>query len=170
MIKHFITACLFFAAAVAAQPRLELTPAGFAPVDIELPPTTNEKLIELSRNWAMEYNRPRKERYDITNVTGNSMTISAFKDNAFYYTNRGEEFYHRIRYSIELAFYGDRYTVVFTVVDIYADDDKIIEYKIPDYFNSNGKLKEGYEFIEPSLEATVNSIVGSHYNFIINYR
>lgn len=154
---------------VFAQPQLELTPNGFDPVTVEIPSTPNEKLIEVSTAWANEYNRRQKGAV-ITDVTANSMTITAYKKNAFYFRNRGEAFDHSVNYTLKLAFSQSNYTLQFTVTDIFTDGDKLIQYKLPDYFRPDGKLKEGYTDLEKSLEDTVNDIVASHYNFLINYR
>lgn len=170
-MSRYITIVLFFAAALlnAQPPKVELQPYGFDPVEIQIPATSNEKLLELSQNWAIEYNRTRNG-HDITNVTDNSMTITAFKQNAFYYRNRGDAFDHRIKYEMDISFNRDRYTLTFKVTEIYLNNDKLIEYKIPDYYTSDGKLKDGYDGLENSLEVTVNDIIRSHYNFIVNFR
>lgn len=154
--------------AVAQPPRMELTPAGFAPITVNFPDTLPEKLVDLTNNWAYEYNL-RQGGHDATNVTGNTITITANRENAFYYRERGEAFDHEIRYEMHFTFNQGSYTLKFTVVDIYSRD-KLLEYNIPNYFTSEGRLKEGYEELEPSLETTVNNIVRSHYNYMINYR
>lgn len=173
MIRRLITIiCFLYAGTAAAQPQAELLPGGFATFEIDIPATPNEKLVELSKNWAMEYNHRKtldQQGYDITDVTETSLTITAYRRNAFYYTNRGEAFDHDIRYEMRLAFNENRYTLQFVVIGIYLDNSRI-EYLLLDYFTTKGELKEGYSEIKPSLEATVNSIIKSHYNFIINFR
>ncbi len=156
-------------AALAQPPKMELKPNGFDPIDVAIPATPNEKLLEVTSAWAQEYNR-REEGVDITDVTANSVTVSAFKRNGFYYRDRGEKHNHKIRYTMKITFYEDRYTLAFIVGDIYTDGDKLIDYKLPDYFTSEGTIKEGYTDLKPSIERTVNDIVTSHYNFIINFR
>ena len=171
MHRLLLFLCLAISIPLRAQPpRMELTPTGFGSVTVTIPDTPVEKLVEVSRNWAQEYNRKERDGVDITNVTDNSMTISAFRKNAFHYSNRGETFYQKIRYNMDLSFTGSSYTVSFTVTDIYADDNKRLTYLLPDYFLPDGRLKEDYEDIEPSLEQTVNTIVRAHYNFIVNFR
>lgn len=155
--------------ALAQPPKMELKPYGFDPIDVALPDTPNDKLIEVTKAWAYEFNK-REQQVDITDVTANSMTVSAYKRNGFYYRSRGEAHEHKIRYTMKIAFYGSRYTLAFTVEDIYADGDALIDYKLPDYFTSAGNLKEGYTDLRESLERTVNDIVTSHYNFMINFR
>ncbi|OYQ34076.1 hypothetical protein CHU92_12125 [Flavobacterium cyanobacteriorum] len=163
-----VIAAVFIGVAASAQPqRAELTRSGFAPVTVSIPATPNEKLAELTRNWAME--TYQRGGYDITGVTGNLLTVSAREDGAFFYRNKGEGFDHDIRYNMELSFAENSYTATFTISEIYANDVRI-EYNIPDYFTSAGTLKEDYEEVEPSLENTVNRIIRSHYNFIINFR
>lgn len=161
---------LFLSAAALAQPpKMELKPNGFDPIEVSIPSTPNDKLVEITAAWAQEFNR-REEGADITEVTANSLTVSAYKRNAFFYRDRGETHNHRIRYTMKINYYGNRYTLAFSVGDIYANHDKLVTYKLPDYFTSTGSLKDGYADLKPSLERTVNDIVASHYNFIINFR
>lgn len=148
---------------------MELSSSGFSPISITIPETTNEKLLSLTKNWTVNYNR-NKDGADITNVSSNTMTVTAYKQNAFYYSNKGETFYHRIKYEMTFEFNRDSYKVSFTVTEIYLNDDSLLDYTVPDYFNSDGELKDGYNTLQESLEKTVNDIVKSHYNFIINYR
>lgn len=163
---------LFFTAsfvAYAQTPKLVLQPGGFDAVSVTIPSTANEKLIELSKNWATQYKR-RKQGIDVSNVSANSMLITGFKKNAFFYSNKGETFYHKIKYDMHLTFNNNSYTVQFNVSDIYIDDDVLLEYKLPDYFTSEGNLKDGYNTLKTSLEDTVNDMITSHYNFIVDYR
>jgi hypothetical protein len=162
--------CFFIIIPAIAQPRLELTPQGFEPVQADIPATSNEKLLEISKAWAASYNRTNKKGYDVYDVQQNAMSISALKKNAFFIRNKGETFSYTIRYDIKLTFYGDYYTLKFTVSDIYTDYDNLVEYKLPDYFTSEGELKDGYENLKPSLEKTVNEMVTSYHNYIINFR
>ncbi|MDV6168013.1 hypothetical protein R1T16_06225 [Flavobacterium sp. DG1-102-2] len=169
MHKLFTLLCFIVAITVQAQPNLELTSRGFEPVEAEVPSTPNEKLITTSENWAREFNR-RQKGVDITGVTANSMSISAFKKNAFFIRSKGEMYEYTIHYTIKLKFNVSSYTLQFNVNDIYTDADKLVKYKLPDYFTSDGSLKEGYSELKPSLERTVNEIVTSHYNYLINFR
>lgn len=169
MQKLLLILCLFIAGTAIAQPQMVLMPYGFDPVEVQIPGISQEKFIELSKSWAAEFNRNQKG-YDVSDVTSNSVTISAYKRNAFFYRNLGDTFQYTIRYTMKLSVYDTYYKLVFTVTDIYANDDVLINYKIPDYFTASGKLKDGYNDIKPSLEKTVNYIVASHYDTIANYR
>ena len=175
-MHKFCFLLIFFCALGQAQPpRLELEPRGFAPVEVQIPATTNEKLIEVTKAWASEYNNRKstssnRKGYDVTDVTANALTVHAYKRNAFFYRERGQAFNHSIDYSLRFNFYESYYTVEFAVENIYIDNDKLIESDIPDYFTSSGRLKEGYDELETSLEANANEIVLSHYNFLINFR
>ncbi|WP_297333199.1 hypothetical protein [Flavobacterium sp.] len=169
MKSFFGMACFFVLGMLHAQPpEFALTPNGFDAVTVDIPATSNEKLISLTKNWAQDYNRTQ-EGSDISNVTQNSITITAYKKNAFNYGNRGENFYHKIKYDIRFEFNQSSYTVSFNITEIYLDD-VLLEYKLPDYFTSEGKLKDGYNTLDVTLEDTVNDIVNSHYDFIMNYR
>lgn len=162
--------CFFMVALAYAQPpEMELTPRGFDPVEATIPSTASEKLIELSKAWASSMNRNTKG-YDASNVTVNSMVITAFKKNAFFIRSKGESFNYNINYSIKLSFHGNYYTLHFVVNDIYTDQDTLVRYKIPDYFDADGNLKDGYDNLKPSLERTVNELIQSYHNYIVNYR
>lgn len=169
MQKLHLFLCLCIASVTMAQPQMELKPYGFDPVEVEIPSITPEKFIELSKSWAATFNRNQKG-YDVSDVTSNSLTITAYKRNAFFYRNLGDSFQYAIRYTMKLTVHATSYTLIFTVTDIYANDDVVINYKIPDYFLPSGQLKDGYDDLRPSLEKTVNDIVTSHYNAIVNFR
>lgn len=170
MIYRLLCLVMLLPVVAFGQPSLELEPSGFAPVTVTIPTTLNEKLVDLTRAWAQEYNRRNDRGYDLINVTDNSITVSSYKKNAFYYRDRGQSFNLSINYSMQLTFSESSYTLTFTVTDIFADNDKLLEYKIPDYFTTEGKLKEGYDELDTSLKKNVNDIARSHYNFLINFR
>jgi len=161
---------VFSCAAIAQPPKAILEPNGFAPIEVQIPSTPNEKLIEVTKAWASEITRKEQEGADFTEITANTITVSAYKRNAFYYRSRGEAFDHKIRYSMRFTFYENRYTVAFTVDDIFANGDALAQYKIADYFTSDGKMKEGYTGLRTSLEKNVNDLINAHYNFIMNFR
>lgn len=167
-MKVLISLLFFFILAQAQPPRLELAPGGFEAISIPFPATPTEKFIELTQSWAAEFNR-REDGFDATNITVNSITITANKDNAFYYRERGEAFDFKIRYAMEITFTDAGYNLKFSVPEIYSDE-KRIDYTLPDYFTADGRLKEGYDELERSLEATVNNIVTAHYNYILKLR
>lgn len=149
-------------AMLSAQQKLEMTPQGFAPVEIPRPQRTNEKLIELSRDWAANYNRREHDVYD---VTASSMKIDAVRQNAFYYRNRGETYHSNIRYTLAVDFGENNLTITFSVKDIFVRQT-LIEKTIADFFASDGRLKSEFLEVKPSLEETVNEIVGSYTTFI----
>lgn len=163
----FIAICLIGCVMQAQPPRLVLTPGGFDAVKVSIPQTPNEKLVELTKRWAAEANRTSAA--DITEVTENSLTVSAFRNNGFIYRSKGETYQHKIRYDMNFSFSGSFYTVTFTVTEIYHDD-VLLKYTLPDYFDSKGNIKEGYTDLQPSIENTANTLVNSHYNFIVNFR
>lgn len=177
MGKLYTLLCfLTFSLANAQPPVVALTSRGFAPITITLPATKNEKLVDVSKAWAAAYNKSRTDGgqsepgADFTDVTENTITISAFKRNAFRYRSTGEEFQFKVRYSMKLVFNQNKYTLTFTTSDIFDENNKLIQYKLTDYFNDDGTVKEGYTGFKESIDDTVNSIILSHYNFILNYR
>lgn len=169
-MQRLLCLVILLPAVVFGQPSLQLEPSGFAPVTVNIPTTLNEKLIDLTRAWAQEYNRRNKQGYDVLDVTDNTVTISSYKKNACYYRDRGESFNLSVNYTMQFTFSESSYTLAFTITDIFADNDKLLEYKIPDYFTPEGRLKEGYDELDNSLEKNVNDIARSHYNFLVNFR
>ena len=162
--------CFFVATVSYAQPpAMELTSHGFDPIEVTMPTIANEKFIELSKSWAASLNRNTKG-YDASNVTANSIVISAYKKDAFFIRNKGEAFNYAITYSMKLSFHGTYYSLHFVIDDIYTEQDVLVKYKIPDYFTPEGDIKDDYKEMKPSLEKTVNDLALSYHNFIVNYR
>ena len=158
---------LFTAILSQAQSKSELLPNGtFPPVQENIKPMTSEKFIDGTNLWIGEFARGE---YDITEVTENSLTIDAFRDNAFIYTNRGESFPHKVKYQLKISKNGNTYSANFRVTEIHTKK-VILESSMADYFTSEGKLKEGFEEVKPTMDRTVNIILGSFYRYISNYR
>jgi hypothetical protein len=163
-MKDLLKIVLFFWIAVSsAQTKLELTPKGFAPLEIETPNQPINKLIEQSKVWAPHYNINGADVFD---VTANSLTIEARYENAYYNYNLAVKYDFDIKYRIKIVF-GDnqKYTLTFTVKEIYIDNVPL-KSTVTDFFTSEGKLKDDFKDAKPSLEITVNKIIKSYINFI----
>lgn len=150
---------LLLVTAMYAQPRLELTPSGFPPVSFTIPPGNDEDRIETVAAWAAGYN---KKGYDISAGSNSSVVVEARRDNAFFYRDRGEEYAFRIRYALSVRFEGTTCHVDFAIREIYGKD-KLLESTLADYFLSDGRLKEDFREVKPSIERTANDILGSLY-------
>jgi hypothetical protein len=163
-MKHFLKITLFFWIVVSsAQTKLELTPKGFAPLEIEMPNQPINKLIEQSKEWARSYNEKGSDVFD---VTENSLTIEARYENAYYYWNLAVKYNFDIKYSLKIVFgENQKYTLTFTVKEIYTDR-VLMKTTVVDFFTSEGKLKEDFKDAKPSLENTINRIIKSYINFI----
>ncbi|OOG76094.1 hypothetical protein [Flavobacterium sp. A45] len=163
-MKYFLKITLFFWIVVSsAQTKLELTPKGFAPLEIEMPNQPINKLIEQSKEWARYYNEKGSDVFD---VTENSLTIEARYENAYYYWNLAVKYNFDIKYSLKIVFgENQKYTLTFTVKEIYTDR-VLMKTTVVDFFTSEGKLKEDFKDSKPSLENTVNRIIKSYINFI----
>lgn len=119
-MKFFFSILFIFASIITnAQARMELTPKGFDPNPIRgnLPFMTNEKFIDGTKLWIGEFSRGEA---DISEVTENSLTIDAFRDNAFYYSSLGDTFYQKVKYRIKLSKEGNEYVLSFQITEIYA--------------------------------------------------
>ena len=52
-MKYLIKIVFFFCFAVStAQVKLELTPQGFTPIEVEMPKKSFDKIIEVSKSWS----------------------------------------------------------------------------------------------------------------------
>ena len=163
-MKHFLKITLFFwIVASSAQTKLEMTPKGFAPLEMDMPNQPIHKLIEQSKEWAQYYN---EKGYDVFDVTQNSLTIEAPYENAYYYYNLAVKYNFDIKYNLKIVFgENQKYTLTFTVKEIYTDRIPI-KTTVADFFTSEGKVKEDFKDAKPSLESTVNRIIKSYINFI----
>jgi len=149
-----------------AQIQVEVKPNGISPNPITrtIPAMTDERFIELSQNWASEFSRGEAI---ITEVTPNSMTIDAFRDNAFLYRNKGETFLHKIKYQLKVSKQRNSYTASLSVTEIYANK-VLLKSTIADYFLPNGNQKEGFEEVKPTLEKSLNIILNSYDKYLKN--
>ena len=163
-MKALLLFLLLVAIPGSAQ-ELELTPGGFAPVTIAKPSKTNEKFIEKARSWAISVNSDNQYPYDVYDVTENSFKIDAHRENAFFYRNRGEAYFHRIKYTMAVVLSENAYTVNFTIKEIHTSN-RLTEMTVADLYTAEGKLKDDYLDAEPSLEKTVNSIIRSFASFV----
>lgn len=151
---------LLLSGGAISQIKTELTPGGFPSIKIDKPNKTPEKLIEKAKSWAIYFNRNNSRGYDVYDVTESSLSIQGSKENALYYRNRGEVYHYRIVYTIRVDFSDTFYTLTFAVKDIY-DGNNLTQLTVADFFAPDGRLKEDYEEVKPSLEYTSTQIVNS---------
>ena len=146
---------------------MELTPKGFDPnpIRVSIPFMTNEKFIDGTRLWIQEFSRGEA---DISEVTENSLTIDAFRDNAFFYRSLGDTFYQKVKYHIKLSKEGNEYVLSFQITEIYAKKT-LLKSGITDYFTPDGKMKDGFQDVKSSIEKTVGIILDSYNRYITNY-
>ncbi|TPD73362.1 hypothetical protein [Flavobacterium microcysteis] len=158
---------LFSSIIINAQVRMELTPKGFDPnpIRVSIPFMTNEKFINGTQLWIQEFSRGEA---DVSEVTQNSLTIDAFRDNAFFYRNLGDTFYQKVKYRMKISKEGNEYVLSFQVTEIYAKKT-LLKSGITDYFTPDGKMKDGFQDVKPSIEKTVGIILDSYYRYITNY-
>lgn len=165
-MKHLLIIACFCSLSLSwSQSKLEMTPQGFAPVEAQTPNKPLEKLMALSKSWAAYYN---KNGYDVFDVTDKSLTIGAVKENAYFYRNFGVQYDYNIKYTLKINFtQNQQYILTFTVNEIYANE-VLTQTKISDFYTPNGKLKDDFEEVKPSLESTVNKIIKSYSNYLVN--
>ena len=164
-MKYFLNIALFFFVTLSsAQTNLELTPQGFATLELKTPNKPLDQLITTSKSWASVYN---KKGADVSEVTGNSLKIDAKIDNAYYSYNVGVKYNYGIRYTLKIAFQDNKtYTLSISVKEIYAKNTAI-KTTTSDFFTAEGKLKDDFKDAKPSLENTINKILKSYTNFIV---
>lgn len=166
-MKNFITA-IIIVLSLSANAQLQLTPTGFNTITVERPAKTDEKFIELARSWAASYNRTIDYPFEFYNVTANSFDLDAQRPNAFYYRNRGEAYYHRIKYKMHIQLDDKSYTISFSVKEIYTSN-VLTEMTVGSLFAPDNRLKEEYLDAKPSLEKTANGIVKSFVDYMATY-
>lgn len=148
----------------SAQTKMELTPKGFAPLEIEMPNQPVNVLIERSKEWAYSYYF--QKGCDIYDVTTNSLTIDAPYENAYHYWNLAVRYDFDIKYSLKIVFgENQKYTLTFTVKEIYIGKNPI-KSTVANFFTSDGKLKNDFKDAKTSLEISTNRVIKSYINFI----
>ncbi|MFT3794023.1 hypothetical protein [Flavobacterium sp.] len=163
---RFLSAVLLLFVSLGwAQPQLEMTPRGFAPIELPSPNKPNEKLMEAVEAWVPYYN---KKGHDIYDLTTSSASIDAFKEYAYFYYNTGDRYDCNIVYTLKVVFNPNKtYTLTFSVKEIYAKQT-LTKTTVADFFTPDGKLKDDFADVKPSLEKTANRIVKSFAEFIAN--
>ena len=134
------------------------------PLELKTPDRPLDQLFQASKSWAPYYN---KKGYDVFDVTENSLKIEARVANAFYSYNVGVKYNHDIVYTLKIEFeQNKKYTLSISVKEIYAEN-VLLKTTIADFFTDEGKLKDDFRDAKPSLENTINNIVKSYTNFIV---
>lgn len=164
-MKNILLIFLFLCSTIGiAQTKLELTPSGFSSLQINSPVKPLEKLMDAAKTWAEAYNN--KNGADVYDVTTNSLKIDALRDNAFFFRNLGETYSFKIKYTLAVEFGDKTYKLTFKVKEILDSNEKLLDTTIADYFTSEGKLKEDYTEVKPSMEKTANAIVNSFVTYM----
>lgn len=165
MKKALLLLCFLATATGFSQPKTELTSKGFTAVQVPIPDIPSDKITDAIRAWASEYNKSNEYGYDVYDVTETSISIDSQRDNAFYYTNRGETYYHRIKYSLKIERQQAVFKVTFVLKEVYTKRT-LTEITVADFFAPDGRLKEDYVEVKPSLEKTANNILKSFANYM----
>ncbi len=163
-----IYALFFLMLTISINAQLIVKPTGFNSIAAEKPDKTNEKFIELAKSWAATYNRTVEFPYEIYNVTATSFEIDAHKPNAFYYRNRGEAYYHRVKYNMKITLDEQTYKVDFAVKEIYTSN-VLTEMNLSTFYAPDGRVKQEYIDAIPSLEKSANAIVRSFVDYMSTY-
>jgi len=156
---------LLFSPAIFAQ-QLTLTATGFEPVSFPRPVMTDDKIVEAVKSWADAYN---KREHDVFNVTSNSLEVDAMKDNAFFYHNLGELYSYNIKYNLKISFDAKQVWVAFGVKEIYTKQT-LLKTTVADFFDPDGRLKEDFDEVKPSLEETADKVVSALAKYLRDYQ
>ncbi len=159
--------CLLMSFSALCQPSATVTSGRVNTASGTLPGIESKKLIDLTKSWITEVQRSGGQ-FEISNVSDGSFTLSGYKKNAFYYRDRGETHWQDAKLVFNVSYTANAIEIKPTVPEIYNPGGTPITYTLPDYFY-DGKLKEGYDGLIPSLEKSINSVITSYYNFIVNY-
>ncbi len=150
-----------------AQPKVVIDNGTIPDVDLGIPNVDAKKITDLTKAWVTEVQRSG-ETLEVSNISSGGLTISGYKRNAFYYRDRGETHWQDAKVVMQVTFSNTAMSIKITLPELYTNQGKPIKYTLPDYY-ANGKLKDGYEGLESSLQDNLEKIVRSYYNFIINY-
>jgi hypothetical protein len=163
-MKNLLQIAFFFVITLSsAQVKLELTPRGFSPIEVELPKKSFDKIVEISKSWSSIYNTKVADVYDVTQT---SLSIGALNENAYYYWNLGVKYNYDIKYIMTIKVKEDnKYVLTFKVNEILTDH-VLTKTTTADFFNADGNVKQEFEESKTSLESTVNKIVNSYLDFI----
>lgn len=167
-MKVFLCSIAFMLCAVC-NAQFVLTPNGFNTVVLERPNLSDDALIEAVRSWISNEYQHNEAGYDIYGERPNGLLWSSEMHNAFYYVNRGETQYHRIKYECSFRFDSGQMFLDFRVIEIYTGR-QATRLTPGSFFNGQGALKDDYRDAKPSLEASVNRLLRSFSGFMGRYK
>lgn len=159
---------LLFSAVCFAQPTVTINNGTIPDIEARLPNVDAKKFTDLTKAWITEVQRSG-ETLEVSNISSGSLTISGYKRNTFYYRERGETHWQDAKVVMQVSYSNTAMTIKITLPELYTKEGNLLKYTLPDYY-ANGKLKDGYDGLETSLQENLNKIVRSYYNFIINYQ
>lgn len=159
---------LLFSAACFSQPTVTVANGTLPDIDAKLPNVDTKKFKDLTKAWITEVQRSG-ETLEVSNISSGSLTISGYKRNAFYYRERGETHWQNAKVVMQVSFTSTLMTIKITLPELYTKEGTPLKFTLP-YYYANGKLKEGYDGLETSLEENLTKVVRSYYNFIVNYQ
>jgi len=163
MKYHLKIFLLLFVGICSAQNNLELTPQGFASLEIQTPNKPLNQLIEASKFWAPYFN---KKGYDLSELTENSLTIDAKILNAYHTYNVGVKYNYDIAYTLKIVFESNKtYRLKISIKEIYTESIAV-KTTIGDFFSTDGKVKNDFKDAKPSLENSINKVLKSYSSFI----
>lgn len=162
-MKQLVLFCLLLGVGtLSAQPATELSASGFAPVTFSVPARDMLDRVDAISRWAARENR---KGHDIVRESDQTLRVEARRDNAFFYRDRGEEHAFRVRYVMKIQFSDTSCTVRFSVSEIY-DKDQLLQTQLSGYFRADGRIKEDFEEVKPSMERTANALLRSLYDVL----
>lgn len=167
-MKVFLSSIAFLLSVVCSA-QFVLEPRGFNTVVLERPNLSDDALIEAVRSWIANEYQHNDAGYDIFGEKQDRLRWSSEMHNAFYYVNRGETQYHRIKYECAFRFDAERMFLDFRVIEIYTGRQPT-QLTPGSFFDDQGVLKDDYLDAKPSLEASVNRLLRSFSGFMARYK
>ena len=146
-------------------PQLKLTPNGVEAIVVEIEDSSASELYNKALYWVQEtYKNPDEVLKG--NIPNDKIRINGYAESAWSITTLGMRSMMNMNYTLEIEFREGRYRLIYTIGQFYVDGAGRANYNYTSLFNKKGEVRRMYSNSIPELEATMNSLSLSFYNYV----
>jgi hypothetical protein len=144
---------------------LKITNKGVPQITISAENFTAKEIYDKALIWVnANFSNPKDAIKE--NIENEFLKIEGFKLKAWYYTSMGIKNYNHMLYNIEFTFFDGSLKVNYTILQFYINEGLNAQYNYEMFFKKDGFVRSKYKDAVPSLEATMNELLFSFYNFL----
>jgi len=144
-------------------PNFDLTKNGVSPIILNIDSLDAKSIYLRAMNWIQEtYKDPQKVLK--ANIQNEKVRVETYKSNAWYYMSLGRRYDYDMDYTFEIEFKDGKVRLTYTPGQFWVQGKRGLTYE--SFYKSSGELRQAYKEGEISLEASMNELKDSLYNYL----